>query len=495
MLAGIADGTPLGQQEQVQLPLVVDLDGTLLVTDSYFETFISALFHRPLVALSSVATLVLRGKAASKQVLAERTNLDFATLPLRKELVDFLRGEEARGRSVNLATAADRTVAEAVAARLDFFDSVHASENNHNLKGARKAERLKAVFPEGFVYAGDSRADFPIWEQAASAIVVSSDRGLLRKVSDSGIPIERVFEAPFGGLRSWVKVARPHQWAKNVLVFVPILLGLQTLTFNDAFLALGAMATLCILTSLTYILNDIADLSSDRSHWSKSTRPFASGALPVEYGLVAATVWIPIVLGLGFALSPAIGLGLTTYVALTLAYSFYLKRVPILDVTVLATLFTLRLLLGVIAADQAWSVWLLSFSMFLFFSLAIAKRHAELLRAAESGIGHSESGKVNGRGYHIEDSGVTLVYGAGSSIASIIILVLYLTQEVFTRSLFAHPQFLWFTPVAVFLWTARVWLLAHRGQMADDPLLFALKDRISLALGAGVAISFVLSVS
>ncbi|MGO9944320.1 MAG: UbiA family prenyltransferase [Rhodoblastus sp.] len=489
MPATLSDGASGKSPARFELPLVVDLDGTLLVTDSYSETFVSALFNRPLVAIQAIEKLIFRGKAASKQVLAEGTDLDLETLPLRKELVDFLRDEEARGRSVNLATAADRNIAEAVAARLGLFSSVHASENDHNLKGARKAERLKTVFPQGFVYAGDCRADFPIWKQAAGAIVVSSDKKLLGEVSASGVPIERVFDAPPSGFRPWLKAARPHQWAKNILVMVPILLGLRNLSVSGALSAFVAMMILCVLASLTYMLNDIVDLSADRLHWSKSRRPFASGVLPVEYGLVAAGLGIPMLLGLGFWMSPGIGLVLLAYLLLTLAYSLRLKRVPILDVTILATLFTLRLALGVVAAGQEWSVWLLSFSMFFFFSLAIAKRHTELLRAATSGAGHSESGIVYGRGYHIEDNDVTLVYGAGASIASIVILVLYLTEEVLSRPLFEHPQYLWFEPLAVFLWTARVWLLSHRGQMTDDPLLFALKDRTSLAIGLAVAIS------
>jgi 4-hydroxybenzoate polyprenyltransferase len=480
-------------QEAAVLPLVVDMDETLLRTDTLYEGFAAALFSQPLETALATARLPRDGVAAYKKRLSEIVALDCATLPLNEPLVEYLRAEAARGRPIHLATAADRSIADAVAARLAIFASVQASESGHNLKGPRKAERLRAAFPDGFVYAGDCAADLAVWRQAAGAVVVSPSEGLARRVGAAGVPIERTFASPSGGWRSWAKAARPHQWAKNALVMVPVVLGIHLLTPREALASVAAMALLCVLASYTYMINDIADLSADRRHWTKARRPFASGALPVKQGLLAAAIGIPVLLGLGFWLSPGAGLCLVAYLALTLAYSFGLKRVPMLDVTVIATLFTLRLALGMTAAGQVWSSWLLTFSMFFFFSLAIAKRHTELLRAAASGSGHSETGMVHGRGYHVEDNDVTMAFGVSAAIASIVILVLYLTNEVFAHAQYAHPQFLWLAPAMVFLWTARVWLLSHRGQMTDDPVIFALKDRISLALGVVVAAAFVVA--
>jgi 4-hydroxybenzoate polyprenyltransferase len=437
----------------------------------------------------ATARLFADGVAAYKERLSEIAEIDCATLPLNEPLVEYLRSEAARGREIHLATAADRSLAEAVAERLDLFASVQASEGGHNLKGPRKAERLQQAFPDGVVYAGDCAADLAVWRQAAGAVVVSADAGLARRVGDIGVPVEQVFAPPTGGWRAWMKAARPHQWAKNALVMVPVVLGFHLLTRRDALAAVAAMAVLCALASLTYMLNDIADLAADRRHWTKSRRPFASGALPVERGLVVAAIGIPVLLGLGFWLNVGAGLCLAAYLALTLTYSFGLKRVPMLDVTIIATLFTLRLALGMTAAGQIWSPWLLTFSMFFFFSLAIAKRHTELLRAAASG----HDGMVHGRGFHVEDNDVTMTFGVGAAIASIVILVLYLTEEVFVHAQYAHPQWLWLAPAVVFLWTARVWLLSHRGQMTDDPVIFALRDRISLALGAVLAVAFVVA--
>lgn len=482
---------PVAAAAIAQLPLVVDMDGTLLRTDTLYECFAAAVFNRPIDAVVASARLFVSGIAAYKKRLAEIADLDCANLPLNEPLADYLKQEAARGRPIHLATAADRSIAEAVARRLDVFASIHASDGTGNLKGPRKAERLREAFPQGFVYAGDCAADLAVWRQAAGAVIVSSDEGLARQVSASGVPIERAFSPMTGGWRAWAKAARPHQWAKNGLVMVPVILGFHLLTPRDALDAVAAMALLCALASYTYMLNDIADLAADRRHWTKSKRPFASGALPVEQGLIAAAIGIPLLLGLGFWLSAGAGLCLLAYLLLTLAYSFGLKRVPMLDVTVIATLFTLRLALGMTAAGQVWAPWLLTFSMFFFFSLAIAKRHTELLRAAASGSGHSDDGMVHGRGYHVEDNDVTMAFGVSAAIASIVILVLYLTDEVFAHAQYAHPQWLWFTPAMVFLWTARVWLLSHRGQMTDDPVIFALRDRISLALGVVVAAAFV----
>ncbi|HEY1944469.1 MAG TPA: UbiA family prenyltransferase [Roseiarcus sp.] len=490
MNAELRDREAPSGAEARTLPLIVDMDGTLLRTDTLYECFAAAIFRRPADAAMATARLFADGRAAYKQRLAALAEIDCATLPLNEPLVEYLRSEAARGREVHLATAADRSLAEAVAQRLDLFASVHASEDGHNLKGARKGERLQEAFPDGFVYAGDCAADIPVWRRAAGAIVVSGDAGLARRVGDIGVPLEQVFTPPTGGWRAWMKAARPHQWAKNALVMVPVVLGFHLLTRRDALAAVAAMALLCALASLTYMLNDIADLAADRRHWTKSRRPFASGALPVERGLVVAAIGIPVLLGLGFWVSVGTGVCLTAYLALTLAYSLGLKRVPMLDVTVIATLFTLRLALGMTAAGQIWSPWLLTFSMFFFFSLAIAKRHTELLRAAASGSGHTQDGMVHGRGFHVEDNDVTMTFGVGAAIASIVILVLYLTEEVFVHAQYAHPQWLWLAPMVVFLWTARVWLLSHRGQMTDDPVIFALRDRISLALGAVLAVAF-----
>lgn len=470
-------------------PLVVDLDGTLLKIDTLYETFASAFFRRPIATLGAVPVLLFRGIAKFKQRLSAIAPLEAETLPVRPELVEFLEEQRQEGRSVHLATAADQAIAERVAAELGLFDTVHASDGERNLKASRKAAHLTETFPEGFVYAGDCPADLAVWRRASAAIVISSNPSLERRVRADGILVERTFSHARPRLRDWAKAARPHQWSKNGLVLAPLALGWTQLDLQGALTALAALGLICVMASLTYFINDIADLPADRRHWSKRNRPFASGAVPARDGLLAAGLGIPLALALGFLLSPTVGALLSAYLVVTLSYSFGLKRVPMLDTLIIASLFTLRVMLGAAAAELPISAWLITFSMFFFFSLAIAKRHTELLRAAPNA-----SGLIAGRGYHVEDREVTLVFGITASMASVLILVIYLVEEVFARGVYAHPQWLWVTPGAIFLWTSRVWLLSHRGLMNDDPVVFALRDRISLVLGAVAAGALVLAI-
>lgn len=290
------------------------------------------------------------------------------------------------------------------------------------------------------------------------------------------------------GVSPWVKAIRPHQWAKNALILVPVALGFSQLTRQGLLNALLAAALFCALSSLTYIVNDLADLSADRQHPTKRRRPFASGAISPKAGMVVAALGIPAVLGSAFLLSPGVGAALLAYCVVTLAYSVRLKRVPILDCATIGALFTLRLVAGVLAANLAWSPWLLTFAAAFFFSLAMAKRHTELV-----GRGPTATGPVPGRGYHYEDQALTLVLGVAAFTASMIIILLYLMQEVFPHGAYAHPRWLWVAPPVLFVWGSRIWLLAHRGEMHDDPVVFALKDRVSLALGALVGFAFLLA--
>ena len=469
-------------------PLVVDMDGTFLKVDTLYESFAAAIFSQPLQAIAALRKIPT-GIAAFKSTLAGIAVPDAETLPVREDLLDFIREEHAAGRRVHLATAADERIAEGVASEYAFFDGFDASDATVNLKGARKAARLAERFPDGYAYVGDGTVDLPVWSGAKAALVVDRGEGLPSRVEKLGTPIERVFPERQQRVAAWWKALRPHQWAKNALVFIPLALGWTQIDRGDILSTLLAAILLCAIASLTYCVNDIADLSADRRHWSKRKRPFASGRLPVRDGMVAATLGIPLLLVAGTLISVGVGLGLLAYVAITLAYSFGLKRVPILDTFVIAALFTLRLLIGTEAAGLMPSPWLLTFSMFFFFSLAIAKRHTEILRAAEKA-----TGKIGGRGYHVEDREVTLAFGIAAALASILIMVNYLMDEVFTRDVYASPVFLWAVPAVIFLWISRVWLLSHRGLMTDDPVIFALKDRLSIGLGAIVLLAFVLAI-
>lgn len=278
------------------------------------------------------------------------------------------------------------------------------------------------------------------------------------------------------GVTTWLRAMRAHQWAKNILVFAPLALsGADALRLEPILDVLGLFVCLSALASGTYLINDLADLKSDRRHRSKKNRPLASGAISVCAGIIAAGLLIAAGLVGAFLISPAAAMGLIAYLALTLAYSLRLKRIPLLDVTVLGVLYSLRLLIGAAGAGTTASVWLLTFALFFFVSLSLAKRHSEIEAAQDAG-----QKTLPGRGYLVDDGPVTLALGISAAVASVLIVVLYLTDEAFPSGVYRTPSFLWAVPLLLHLWVARIWLLAHRGQMDDDPVAFAVRDKTSL---------------
>lgn len=473
--------------ETRKLPLVVDLDGTFLKVDSLFEVFAAGLFARPVRTLLSLLTL-RNGIAAFKQQLTQAVDPDVSHFPLREDLIAYLGEEAAAGREIHLATAADQVIAARIAPRFPPFSSVNGTAGGLNLKGGNKADRLRQLFPGGFVYAGDSSADLPVWRAAKAAVVVSSNASLCKAVVAGGTPVERSFEDKSHVRSVWLKALRPHQWTKNLIVLVPVALGWRDVTPEGLLRTLVMVGLLCLVASLTYLVNDIADLASDRKHWSKRRRGFASGAIPVRDGLLVVGVMLPLACLAALLIAPAAGLCLLFYVATTLGYSFGWKRIPLFDTFIIALLFTIRILIGIAAAELVPSAWLLTFSMFFFFSLALAKRHTEILRAAEHGLQ-----KLEGRGYQAGDESLTLAFGSAASMASIVIVVLYLVEEIFARHIYHTPAWLWVAPIAIFLFSCRIWVLSHRGRMTDDPVAFALRDKVSLGLGVLVAAAILLA--
>jgi 4-hydroxybenzoate polyprenyltransferase len=410
-------------------------------------------------------------------------------LPVREDFTAFLEQEKARGREVHLVTAADQALADRVAARIGVFDSVQGSSGLRNLKGSHKRAFLEQRFPDGFVYAGDSWADLQVWRSSAAdgLVLVGASSGTARAAARLGKPIEARFDIRDTDLAVWLKAFRLHQWAKNLLVFAPLLLAQMYLDASAVLTATLAFLLMGLVASGTYVLNDLADLNADRRHRTKRQRPFASGRLKVSQGLVvgpgliAAGMIGAIVLDFGFAL------WLLAYTFLTISYSLHIKRVALLDVTVLATLFTLRLAMGAAAIEAPYSAWLMTFSMFFFLSLSLAKRHIEIITKTDPS---QPNAQIPGRGYFTGDWPLTLAMGFAAGMASIVILVLYVSEDAYPAGLYAHPMFLWAAPMAVGLFVLRIWLLAWRGRLHDDPVAFALKDPLSIALGGAVAAGF-----
>lgn len=482
-----SDNSPLPGESPV-FPLVVDLDGTFLKVDTLFEMFVAGIFARPIESLKAIFEL-RHGIAAFKRRISDAIQLDVETLPVNDELLTYLQHEAATGREIHLATAADRHVASRIAERHPFFKSVQATDEGLNLKGPNKARRLQQLFPDGYVYAGDSLADIPVWKSAKAAILVSPSSAINLAVRSADIPVERVFVERRSRLGAWIKEIRPHQWAKNIIVLVPLLLGWRDVTLAGLVATLVVMGLLCVVASLTYFVNDMADLASDRKHWSKRRRGFASGVIPLRTGLIAVATILPLACACALLISPPAGVCLVVYVVVTLGYSFGWKKIPIFDAFVIGLLFTIRVLIGIAAAALTPSAWILAFSMFFFFSLALAKRHTEILRSADHGLK-----KLEGRGYDVSDASMTLPFGISAAMASVVIVVIYLVEEVFARQLYHAPQWLWIAPIAIFLFISRIWVLSQHSRMTDDPVAFALRDRVSLVLGGIVAAAILLAI-
>ena len=470
---------PVSAPSARPVPLVIDLDGTLLRTDLLLEGAVSIL-RRNLFMVFAMLLWLPRGRAFFKRKVAERATLDIATMPAHAELLAHIEAERATGREIVLATAADALMALKVMQAFPVFDRVVASDGIRNLKGEAKALQLAALYPQGFDYAGNAAADLPVWSRARAVIAVETPTRVTLAARALGKPMQEFPAA--SRARALVKGLRLHQWAKNGLVFLPLVLGGRAGDPAAWGLALAAFLALGLVASASYLLNDLLDLPHDRAHWSKRERPLASGRLPLATGIAALILGLAGGLAVAFAAGAAVLAGVLAYLALTLTYSAWLKRVPMLDALTLGSLFTLRIAVGVAAIAVAWSPWLLTFSMFLFTSLSFAKRHTELRGAAKRG----RFGKLSGRGYQSADEPVVLAFGIAAGLASIVIFILYLANEAFRHAALAAPLALWMFPMVLVLFMGRVWLLAGRDELHDDPVAFAVKDRPSLAL-AGIA--------
>ncbi|TXN76093.1 UbiA family prenyltransferase [Methylobacterium sp. WL18] len=467
------------------IPLIIDLDGTLLRADMLYEKAL-ALVRADLLNLLKIVYWALGGRAYLKRRMAQAATLDIESLPVNPELVAFAEAEASGGRPVHMSTATDNVTAAQIARRFPFITSVIASDGVTNLKGRAKADELARRYPLGFDYAGDSRADLPVWHAARQAIVVEASAGVERAAAVAA-NVVGVFRRPSYG-RLILKSMRPHQWAKNALILVPAILAGR---FLDPFalwqLAVSFLA-LSLIASATYILNDIWDVADDRRHWSKRNRPLASGRLPIVYGLAA----VPVGLAAGFLLGALAGakvvLMLAAYTGLTLGYSFYLKRVVLLDALTLAGLFTLRLAVGTAAVAAVASPWLFVFSMFLFASLALAKRHTEIARAIERG-----TTRISGRGYMAADLPLVLAAGLAAGTSALLILVFYIIDDAFKQTFYGDVAWLWGFPLALAIILGRIWVACQRGELQDDPVVFALTDRLALAAGTALSVCFVLA--
>lgn len=469
-----------------RVPLIVDLDGTLIRTNLLHEAALQFLRKYPFRGLFLILYWLCQGKSYLKCQLADHVEIDAETLPYDSAILEFLKEEKSKRPALILATASHRSYAENIADHLGVFDEVLATDKLCNLSAERKEDALNKCFGRGkFDYIGNSSDDLKVWRSSRSAWVVGNNRRLLVKAKRIA-SVEGVFSSPRTLVRNWVKALRLHQWLKNVLLFVPLLASHQLLNMGLLLDGIIAFVAFSLCASSVYILNDLLDIPADRLHAKKRKRMFASGQLSVAEGVAVFPLLFLAAMALGFlALNVEFFLVLAGYYLLTTFYSFYLKRVVMVDVITLSLLYTVRIVAGAYAFSLDLTFWMLGFSIFIFLSLALIKRYAEL----EAAKGAGSSDKTPGRGYYPEDLSIIASLGAASGYISVLVLAMYI-QDDNTVSLYRYPEIIWVACPVLLFWISRAWLLTHRGEMHDDPVIFAIKDKTSLFTGVVLGLVF-----
>jgi len=469
------------------IPLAIDLDGTLIRTDSLIESLL-AFFRRYPLLIFIIFAWIAKGRAYLKRKVASRVTLDVSSLPYNMDLLTYLRDQHHEKRPLVLATGADEHIARQIADYLQIFDRVIASDGRTNLTGAVKKQRLVEEFGDaGFDYVGNSRKDMVVYQAARHAILVGSQAGVAAACARLS-NIEWVFEYEAPDWRVWKEPLRLYQWLKNVLVFVPLMAAHRF--YEIGLLGSGCLAFLSfgLCASSVYLLNDLLDLPDDRRHPRKRYRAFASGALPLAAGLGMIPLLLGLSIGVGLILPGSFLMMLGIYYGLTLAYSLRLKRIVILDVIALAALFTVRMMAGSAAVTIWPSSWLLALSMFVFMSLALVKRYAELVTLRSV---HGPGARA--RSYEVRDAEMLSTMGIASGFVAVLVLVLYISEGQ-AKLYYGHLGIIWLACPFLLFWICYIWLVAHRGGMHDDPLVFAMKDRVSrVALGL-MAIIMILAI-
>jgi 4-hydroxybenzoate polyprenyltransferase/phosphoserine phosphatase len=462
-------------------PICVDLDGTLVKSDTFVDSLMVLARRQPLAFLRT-PFWAIKGKAYVKAQVASLVELDVAHLPYNRPLLEYLREEHAAGRKLYLVTGADRTLAQSVATHLGIFDEVMASDGAVNLTGNNKLQHLEQRFAsDGFDYIGNALPDLPLLKSAQQAMLANPDVRLNSALKSRNIRVSRKFLDRSRAPVAVAKALRVHQWAKNLLVFLPLLLA-HTIQLGLVLTAIASFFCFSFLASATYILNDLLDLEADRIHLNKRQRAFAAGDLSVSTGLVVSFLLAAVAFTMAAYLPQKFLIFLLLYLLTTLAYSLALKRIVLLDVIILAGLYTVRMVAGAAATDTLISPWLAAFSIFFFLSLAMVKRFSELQNLHARGMNPTSA-----RGYLLSDIEQLRSFGTASAYASVVIFSLYINGRDVT-ALYHHPSRMWLITPLMILWISRVWLLASRGLLDEDPVIFALEDRMSLLLCLGVLV-------
>lgn len=481
----------LQQQKRADdnVPLCVDLDGTLILTDMLAESLLRVLRRKPWMVFV-LPFWLLRGKRHLKARLAERSSIAFESLPYHDAFLTFLKSQHRKGRRLIMVTGAHESLARQVAEHIAIFSEVIATNDQSNMVGRTKASRLVDEFGSGqFDYAANEKTDLHIWRHARRAILVNCRAGVERQVARlPGVEVECQFQRHPLTPRLLFKAMRVHQWTKNTLIFVPMLVAHQALMFEAWGHTLLGFASFCCMASATYIINDLCDLDADRKHPTKRRRPFASGRLSVlqGFGMIAGLGVLALVL-LPF-LPWEFAVVFLMYLIGTLTYTFFFKSVAIFDVVILAGLFTIRVIAGGAAIDVDLSFWLMSFSIFVFLSLALVKRVSELIN-----LSHSNQAKAAGRGYQVEDASILKSMGVCSSFLAVLVFALYINSPEVAQ-LYGEPRLLWLICPCLLYWVAEIWLVTARGKMNEDPIVYALKDVKSWVVWGAIALVYVAAI-
>jgi 4-hydroxybenzoate polyprenyltransferase/phosphoserine phosphatase len=467
----IAECSPLnpdGDSEAASLaiPLVVDLDGTLTPIDTLVESVIRAVKHNPFV-LFLLPFWLAKGRAAFKAHIANISGFSAKNIPYRESVLSYLKEQKARGREIVLATAAHRSIAESVAAELGIFEKVICSDERVNMKGRVKLASIRQQVGQSFAYIGDTPADIPIWRECRAALLVGSPRGCpeIRRT----IPIEHEFTSHKANIATWLRALRVHQWTKNTLIFVPLLTSFAFLDVSKFVAAMLAFVAFSLAASATYLVNDLWDLDNDRSHPRKCLRPLANAQIGAASALLVSVILLATALIVAATVNGAFLVALLAYLIVTSAYSWALKKIMLIDVLVLACLYTLRILAGSVAIGVLTSSWLLVFSVFIFLSLALVKRCSELMSLS------SATGAARGRDYRVSDLAVLWPLGVGAGLCSVIVFGLFVST-LESEGRYATPELMWIVCLGLIYWIARLWIKTVRSEMHDDPVVFALKD-------------------
>ncbi len=473
--------------DKTTYPLCVDLDGTLIKTDLLVESFF-ALLKNNFFFVFVIPFWLRKGKAYLKQQIADRVDLDVSLLPFNETVLDYVKSEAARGRPIVLATASNSKYAQQIADYLGLFTVVLASDSQVNRSGPRKLEYfLEEYGDKGFDYAGNALVDLSIWRHSKQAILVDPNPGVKNKALKT-VNVTRIIVSQSNKFTHYIKAIRTHQWLKNLLIFIPLA---TAHAFGDVDLVIQsilAFFSFCFCASGIYLINDLLDLPSDRAHPRKRRRPFAAGTVNPLYGMILIPSLLLISLAIALFLPSFFLVILAVYFFFTTAYSLFLKRLVLIDVLVLAGLYTLRVIAGAAAISVEPSFWLLAFSMFLFLSLALVKRAAELQTLRQE-----QEQKPKGRGYRVTDMEYLHSMGTASGYLAVLVTALYINSPNIA-ALYSQPEILWLICPVLLYWISRMWLKTGRGEMHDDPLVFAVKDSQSLVIGLAVFIALLVAV-